>query len=684
VQSWLPPSLPKIFSIANLLRTIVLETFLRHPPTVTVVVCAPVSIGMPVSAPAGSVLRFGIFELDLRAGELRKRGVKLRLQGQPLQVLATLLKRAGDLVTREELRDQIWPADTFVDFDHSLHNAIARIREVLGDSAQKPRYIETLPRRGYRFVGQIEEFAAESADQPENEKEQVASPYPKQRTKILAILTAAALTLALARWALPTYSRRAGTGPVLRSIAVLPLQNLSGDASQEFFVDGMTEELITDLAKLSSLRVTSRTSVMRYKGSKKGLPEIARELNVDGIVEGSVMRSGNRVRVTAQLLNAPKDQHLWAESYERNLGDVLSLQSEVARAIAEQVRVQITPEQRAKLLSPHPVNPEAYDAYLRGRYYLTTEFTRPEQLLLAQRYLEESIAKDSTFALAYAGLADSYLYLAIFRHLSPEAAYPKAKAALTRTLELDDSIGETHDTLGVLSWRYERNWAAAEREFKRAIALAPNYSCAHEDHSLFLGLLDRRSEALAEVTKSLEIDHSPGSALTESGVYYQLRDYPALLEATRRGVLSNPKEWMEHYYLGVGYEGTGKKLEAVAEYQKALELSGGDQDAAASLAHAYVGIGKRAEAEKILRDLDLKSKTSYISPYVIATIYAALDEKEKAFAYLEKAYQERSLDMTWHLKADARIDNLRSDPRFQSFWQRTGFSQLNSLSPANI
>ena len=628
---------------------------------------------MSVSAPAAGLLRFDNFELDVRAGELRKRGVKLRLQGQPLQVLATLLRHSGELVTREELRTEIWPADTFVDFDHSLHNAIARIREALGDSAQKPRFIETLPRRGYRFMGQLEEVAVEPAVRPVEEREAVGLPPPKPRTRLLAILTAAALPLALALWAVPMFSHRTGAAPALRSIAVLPLQNLSGDTSQEFFVDGMTEELITDLAKLSSLRVTSRTSVMRYKGTKKGLPEIARELNVDGIVEGSVMRSGNRVRVTAQLLNAPKDQHLWAESYERDLGDVLSLQSEVARAIAEQVRAQITPEQRAKLRPPHPVNPEAYDAYLRGRYYLTTEFSRPEQLLVAQRYFEESIAKDSRFALAYAGLADTYSYLAFFRQLSPETAYPKAKTAINKTLELDDSIGETHDTLAVLSWRYERNWEVAEQEFTRAIALAPSYSCAHEDRALFLGLSDRRSDALAEVAKSLELDQSPSSALTESGVYYQLRDYPGLLEATRRGVLSNPKEWLEHYYLGIGYEGTGKKLEAVAEYQKALELSSGDQDAAASLAHAYVGIGRRAEAEKILHELDQKSKTSYISPYVIATIYASLDEKGKAFAYLEKALQEKALDMTWHLKADARIDNLRSDPRFQSLWQRTGF-----------
>jgi len=423
---------------------------------------------------------------------------------------------------------------------------------------------------------------------------------------------------------------------------------------------------------------------MRYKGTKKGLPEIARELNVDGVVEGSVMRLGKRVRVTAQLLNAAKDQHLWAETYERDLGDVLSLQSEVARAIAEQVRAQITPEQRAKLGSARPVNPEAYDAYLRGRYYLTTEFSRPQELLKAQRYFDESIAKDASFALAYAGLADTYVYLAFFRELAPDTAYRMTKAALRKALELDDSIGEAHDTLAVLSWRYERDWDTAEREFARAIALAPSYGCAHEDRSLFLGLRDRRAEALSEVAKSMELDQSPSSAITESGVYYQLRDFRALLEASRRGVLSNPKEWLEHYYLGVGYEATDKKLEAVAEFQKAVEFSAGDQDAAASLAHAYVGIGRRAEAEKILRDLQQKAKTSYVSPYVTATIHAALGEKDEAFSYLEKAYEEKDLELTWSLKADSRIDNLRSDPRFEALWKRAGFDDANSQSSAKL
>ena len=636
---------------------------------------------MSAPVPAARVLRFDTFELDLRAGELHKHGVKLRLQGQPLQLLAILLESAGNLVTREELRSQLWPADTFVDFDHSLHNAVGRIREVLGDSAEIPRYIETLPRRGYRFIAPVEEVQAPRIPEPNGNKTRegvAAAPPTARQSKTRAALAVTLLILAAsgsAFWLVRAISRPTSAAPRLRSIAVLPLENLSGDPSQEYFADGMTEQLITDLAKVNALRVISRTSVMRYKGTKKGLPEIAKELNVEAVVEGSVMRSGNLVRITAQLLQASTDRHLWAESYERDLGDVLKLQSEVAQAIAKQVRAQLTPQQQARFRSAGSVNRDAYEAYLRGRYYLSNQFTMAQPLNMAKSYFEESIRKDPGFALAYSGLADSYLYLAMFRQLSPETAYKPAKEALRKALELDDSIGEAHDTLGVLSWRSELNWNAAEREFNQAIALAPSYSCAHEDRAVYLSFLGRRAEALAEIAKSSELDPGPSSGMAESAAYYQLRDYQSLVEASRRGVVSSPNEWTEHYNLGVGYEGTGKTLEAISEYQKAIEISNGDHDAIASLAHAFAAIGRRAEAEKILHDFERKSKSGYVSPYMIATIYAGLGDKDKAIAFLERAYLERSLDISWHIKADLRIDNLRSDPRFQNLVRRVGYPQ---------
>src|ERR1700722_5310212 len=500
---------------------------------------------MPTSISGGRILRFDNFELDVRTQELRKHGVRLRLQGQPLQVLAALLKRAGDVLTREELRAQIWTTDTFVDFDHSLHNAIARLREVLGDSAERPRYIETLPRRGYRFIARVDagDLPAQSGGADSSPPADLPGRVWLSKSHALVLTTVfPVLVISIALWLTRTGGAPTNAAPRLNSIAVLPLDNLSGDPSQEFFAEGMTDQLITDLAKVSSLRVISRTSVLQYKGTKKGLPEIARELHVDAIVEGSVIRSGRRVRVTAQLLQASTDQHLWAETYDRDIGDVLKLQGEVAGAIAQQVRAQLTPQQQAQLRSAQEVNPAAYDAYLRGRLYFVNEFTKPSSLKKAQQDFEEAIQKDPNFALAYAGLADTYVYLAFSGALQKDLAYQSAKQALAKALQLDDTIGEAHDTLGVLYWQFDWDRDAAEREFNRAIALAPSYSCAHEDRAIFLAATGRRSEALAEIAIIDQLDYGFSSATAESNAYYALRDYPALIEASRRALLLDPKD----------------------------------------------------------------------------------------------------------------------------------------------
>ncbi len=632
---------------------------------------------MLVAAPASRLLRFDSFELDVRAAELRKGGIKLRLQGQPIQVLAKLLSCSGELVTREELRAEIWPAETFVDFDHSLHNAISRIREVLGDSAETPRYIETLPRRGYRFIRPVEKVGIPEPQQLPVSEPAVAVPIEAPRTTTRAALIAGLSVVVVAAAGLvlaPALARRSSAIPSVRSIAVLPMDNFSGDPAQEYFADGMTDELITDLAKIGSLRVISRTSVMRYKGTRKDLPEIAKELNVDGIIEGSVTRSGQRVRITAQLLYGPTDKHLWAETYERDLGDILSLQSEVAQAIAQQVRAELTPQQQARLGSTRQVNPEAYDAYLRGRYYLWNDYTTPQPLNMAKQYFEESVRKDPGFALAYSGLADAYAYLGFFHQLSTESAYRSAEEALRQASALDDSIGEIHDTQAVLDWRYRWDWNGADRELQQAIALAPSYICAHEDRAEYLAFQGRGAEARAEVAKSMALDSSVSSDLTESAVDYQLRDFAGLIEASRRGMALNPKEWLEYYFLGVGYEGTGKQLEAIVEFQRAVELSGGDQDATAELAYAYAGIGRKAETRKMLHNFQRETETPYVSPYLIATLYAGLGEKDKAFEMLEKAYREKCLDLSWSLKADLRMDSLRSDPRYKNLLHRVGLA----------
>jgi TolB-like protein/DNA-binding winged helix-turn-helix (wHTH) protein/Tfp pilus assembly protein PilF len=629
------------------------------------------------------VFRFDNFELDIRAGELRKRGVRLRLQGQPIQVLGILLQSAGNMVTREELKSQLWPADTFVDFDHGLHNSIGRIREVLGDSADAPRYIETLPRRGYRFIGQVEGVPLPPvipAGNGHKTVEVAAVPVPapaKRHARFrLAWILCACSVLGVAGW-LAWHHYAKSAAPPIRSIAVLPLQNLSGDPAQDYFADGMTEELITELSRIRALRVISRTSIMGYKDTKKHLPQIARELGVDGILEGSVVRDGDQVRITVQLLDGPNDRHIWSEDYQREMRGILTLQREIAQAITQQVRIQVTPQQQAGLRSSRSVDPDAYVAYLKGRTLITSDYLTAQDLRTAQHYFEEAIQRDPNFALGYVGLADCYVYLTLFNQLSPEEAHGRADEALRKALELDDSSGEAHATLALMKWRQEWDWAGAEREFNNAVALSPNFGCGHLNRSFFLSWKGQQAEALAELAKSRELDPGYSFAASEAWIYYQSREYERLIEVSRKALASDPAEWFGHYFLGVGYEGSGKRLEAIPEYQKAVEMSGGDQDPTAALAHAYAASGNKAKAEKILRDLEQKSKSSYVSPYLMATIYSGLGNKDQAFGYLERAYQQRAWDVAWQMNADLRLDDLRSDARFQELVRRAGLPQAD-------
>ncbi len=623
-------------------------------------------------------LLFDEFELDVRAGQLRRQGVPLRLRGQPLQVLEMLLEHAGDVVTREELQSRIWPADTFVDYDHSLHNAIARIREVLADSAENPRYIETLPRRGYRYIGPLEDAQASrlSVENAEGAGKLVSLAAPEKRKNHLAAVVRTAIVCAFFALGLIAWTRwrsanaEAAASPI-HSIAVLPLSNLSGDPSEEYFADGTTDQLITDLAQIGSLRVISRTSVMQYKGTTKSLPQIARELNVDAIVEGSVIRSGDRVRVTAQLLRASTDQHIWAETYDRDHGDILKLQSELSYAIAQQVRAEITPRQRVQMRKARVVDPAAYDSYVQGRLYFTTEYTKADSLRKAQHLFQEAMQKDPNFALAYAGLADTYVYLAFAGAIPRDEASRYARKDLARALELDDTIGEAYDTLGVLSWSFDWDWEAADRAFNRALELAPSYSCAHEDRAVFLAFLGRRSEALAEIAKIDQLDTGFSSAQSESNAYFELRDYADLIEASKRGLILNPKDSSQHYYLGAGYQGTGRLQEAIAEYQKAMETSD-DPRPRVALAHAWAATGEKGKAGKMLHDLEHNQK-AMASLYTMATIYAGLGENDRALDSLKKACLEKSLD-AGRIRSDFLLDSLRSDPRFQDLLRHIGLA----------
>ena len=622
-------------------------------------------------AQPNQLIRFGVFEVDPRSGELRKKGFRVKLQDQPLQILLAVLEKPGEVVTREDLRAKLWPADTFVDFDHGLNAAVKRLRDALGDTAENPRYIETLPRRGYRFIGAM----VRDAIQPE----QIPSP-PRRWVWLLAgaVLTVIAAVL-FAQDAGGLRSRLLSRSPAqvpILSLAVLPLTNLSGDPEQEYFSDGMTEVLTDDLSNIGGLRVVSRTSAMRYKATKKSLAEIARELKVEGVIEGSVLRSGNRVRITAQLIDTRTDQHLWGQTYERDFGDVLLLQSAVAQAIADRIHARLTAQEESRTRSTSVVNPDAYEAYLKGRFYGTEVTGTRAALKRAQGYYEDSVRKDAGFALAYAGLADCFLDQGAYRLVPPQDAYRQASAAIQKALQLDQALSQAHGSLGYLDWQFAWDWQAAERELRYAVELNPNSIEGHETLVWFLAWSGRREEALAEVEKMRQLDAAyPFIPVQESGIYYHQRDYKSLVEASQRSVAGYSNGWQSHYFLAVGYEGSGRPAQAIPEYQRAVELSEADTDTMAGLAHAYSATGRRNEAEKIARQLQTRSKTDYVSPYMLGVIYAGLGNKDRSFEFLEKAYKEKSPDLAYFLKADLRIDPLRSDPRFQNLLRRMNFPE---------
>ena len=463
------------------------------------------------------VLLFGTFELDLASGELRKGGALVKLQSQHFQLLALLAERAGQVVSREEIRRALWDNETFVDFDRSINFCVNQIRGALDDDPQRPRYIETLPRKGYRFIAPVTEAGDEHAEaEPAAEPRVVPKTVPARRWWLLSAGAAVAL-VAIALAATMGVSRQRGAKPV-ESLAVLPLENLSHDPEQDYFADGMTDELITDLAKISALRVISRTSVMQYKGTKKPIPQIARELNVDAVLEGTVTRDQGRVRITAQLIGAAPEKHLWAEKYEGSLSEVLTLQDAVAKAVAHEIQIKVTPGERALLTTPRAVDPAAYEAYLKGRYLW--ERHGEENLKKSREYFEQAIEKDPGYALAWAGQADTYDSLASWGVVSFQNALPRARAAAEKALELDNSLVGPLVTLAGVKMNYEWDWAGAERLCKRAIELSPNYGIAHHQYATYLAEVGRTREAVAEARRAREVE--PLSGVFVANVVWKL------------------------------------------------------------------------------------------------------------------------------------------------------------------
>ena len=627
-------------------------------------------------------LRFGVFEADLHTGELTKRGKHVRLQEQPFRLLAILLEKPGELVTREELRTRLWP-QTFVDFDHGLNKAISKIRDALGDSADNPRFVETVAGRGYRFLADVTAVHDARAEIVGTDLAMHGDPEPLRSMELgtLAVrlprahawrLYAFGLTLFLAlaialSWIFGPWGR---SSPTIRSLAVLPLDNLSGDASQEYFADGMTEELITDLGKISTLRVISRTSAMMYKKTRKPLAEIARELNVESVVEGSVLRSGDHVRISAQLIEAPADRHLWAESFEGDIRDTLALQSSVARTIAGQIRATLDGQEQAALDKSKAVNPEAYEAYLKGRYFWNKR--TGDGLKSSIAYFSHAIEVDPNYAEAYSGLADAYALSGDWEYgvLSPQEAFRQARAAATKALTLDDSLGEAHTSLAFALDLYGWDWQAAEKEYEQAIKLSPGYSTLHLWYAWHLMVVRRTSEGILELRKAESLD--PLSLIVGADLADALciaRLYDESVEQSRKTLELDPNFGVGHYELGQALVQKQRADEAIVEFRKAIALSGHSGAFDSNLAYAYAVFGQKDEATKILAELAATSDKNHSADANIALIYVGLGDNDQAMIWLEKAYEARFnpsilLRPAW--------DPLRSDARFKDLRRRIG------------
>jgi TolB-like protein/DNA-binding winged helix-turn-helix (wHTH) protein/Tfp pilus assembly protein PilF len=619
-------------------------------------------------SPGPHAFRFGPFEVDRKTLELHKNGRKVRLQEKPFQLLILLLERPGEIVTRDELRSRLWPADTFVDFDHSLGTAMGKLRAALGDSAGEPRFIETIPRRGYRFIARV---AADPA--PASQPAQPTPPPPIRTTPFWMRWPVAAGGVALTLALLILQGNvvgfrdrlvhRRGTQPI-HSIAVLPFEDLSQDPSQEYFADGMTEELINSLAQIHSLRVISRTSSVLYKGKHRPLSQIARELNVDSVLEGTLRLSGRRVRVTAQLIQAQQERHLWAESYEHDGGDFLTLQAALAQAIANEIQAKLTSEEAERFSRTRHVSPEAYEAYLKGRYFFNRSSEGDLQRAFAS--FEQAVQKDPTYAPAYAPLSDCYFRFGNDRLMPGAEAYAKSKDAARKSLSLDDTVAEAHTALARVMFQHDWDHAAADKEFRRAVDLSPSSAPVRTRYALFLIAMGRKEEALAQGRKACVLDPVSRHACGDLGdIYYYAHELDLAISAWRKTLELYPDAASVHFSLARALWKKGNDQEARNECLQAEQLWGADTDALSQYRNAYAKSGMKGIWRK---ELDL---AHYEHPFDFAVLHAQLGETEQAFHWLEKSFAEHEYRMIW-LKVNPQLDILHSDPRFRDLVRRVG------------
>jgi TolB-like protein/Tfp pilus assembly protein PilF len=568
-----------------------------------------------------NIIRFGVFEADVRAGELRKSGARVRVQEQPFQILVMLLQKPAEVVSREELRQKLWPSDTFVDFEHGVNSAVARLRDLLGDSADSPRYIETLPRRGYRFIAPVD---GPSMAQPKDE-----------------------------------------AAKKIASIAVLPFENVAADPETEYIADGITESLINRLAQLPRLRVMARSTVFRYKGQMTDPIAIGRELNVGAILTGRVLERSGTLVISAELADVEAGWQLWGQQYNRKPTDILIVQEEIAQKISEGLRLPLTGREKERLSKQPTQNTEAYHTYLRGSFWWNKR-TR-EGLERAIEYFKKAIAQDPNFALAYAGLSDSYYLLAgtAFAGMPPRQAFPLAKAAAIKALEIDEGLAQAHASIASI-FSSEWNWAAAGEEYRKSIELNPSYPTVRHWYAFYLSAMGRMEEALAEGIKAMELD--PLSIIINRDLallFTYARQPEKAIEQYERTLELDPDFALAHQGLGRAYLQKGMRREAIEHIEKAVDLAPNAPAMRAALAHAYGVTGKREEARAVLTDLLERERRGYVPATSIAVVCLGLDEHDRALEWLEKAYQDRD-DGLLLMKVHPIYDSVRTNPRFQN------------------
>jgi TolB-like protein/DNA-binding winged helix-turn-helix (wHTH) protein len=642
---------------------------------------------VPDSSTSLGILRFDAFEVDLRTGETRKHGIRIKLRGHPQQILVMLLDRPGEVVTREEIRRQLWPADTFVDFEHSVNTAIKILRQALGDSAELPQFIETLPKLGYRFIAKVRALPSlESATTPAAASTEAgvtppAPSAPGARTRFArrwpALASAFAVFVAVAVIGISWFhSHAASQPPAGRAMfAVLPFENLTGDASQDYFSDGLTEEMISQLGRTDpqTLGVIARTSVMHYKHSPEPLQQIGSELGVQYLLEGSVRRDANRVRITAKLIQVKDQTPLWAREYDRDVSSLLALQSEIAQEIADEIQVTLGRKARAPSIPAAqnvltPAVYESHDLYLKGLYSWNKRTV--DGFRQAADYFQQAVAKDATNARAYAGLADSYALITSYGFVPPGESMEKARAAALRALELDEKLPEAHTSLAFVVESYDWDWQAAEREYQRAIQLDPSYATAHQWYAECLTFQGRFDEALAESARARQLD--PLSLIISAdhaAILYFSRQFPSAIEEFQ-SILSMEPGYARANLVIYAYTESGRFSDAMAHVNGQKQLGGMWTQAAQ--AYVYGRSGDQTRAREILRNLERLDAGNHQFPIFSSTIapaYAGAGEKQKALDWLDRLC-EQHYTVSTTLKVDPALDSLRDEPRFQELLRK--------------